>query len=135
MHSRSGDVCFAPMTNLIFVLLWVCVLLRTEVTIAQPDSLDDIYTTRAVVTGTDERNRPLGFKLCFEDVLVKVSGDASILSDHRFEILAASAGQYVICALFVVNGSSLKSVTIALGRNAERHLPALRAYRDRRRRR
>jgi uncharacterized protein len=63
--------------------------------IAQPDSLDDIYTTRAVVTGKDERNRPLGFKLCFEDVLVKVSGDASIVNDSRFEKLAAGAGQYV----------------------------------------
>lgn len=71
------------------------VLLWTDTTIAQPSSLDDLYTTRAVVTGTDERNRPLGFKLCFEDVLVKVSGDASVLSDYRFEILAASAGQYV----------------------------------------
>jgi hypothetical protein len=55
----------------------------------------EIYTTRAVVTGKDERNRPLGFKLCFEDVLVKVSCDATILSDRRFEALAAVAGQYV----------------------------------------
>ena len=63
--------------------------------IAQSESLDDIYTTRAVVTGKDERNRPLGFKLCFEDVLIKASGDASIVSDKRFERLAANAGQYV----------------------------------------
>jgi uncharacterized protein len=72
-----------------FLVLW------TDDSIAQPDSLNDIYTTRAVVTGTDERNRPLGFRLCFEDVLIKVSGDASIVSDSRFENLAASAGQYV----------------------------------------
>ena len=74
---------------LAFVILW------TDVSIAQQDSLDDLYTTRAVVTGKDERNRPLGFRLCFEDVLIKVSGDASIVSDSRFENLAASAGQYV----------------------------------------
>jgi hypothetical protein len=49
-----------------------------------------------VVTGTDERNRPLGFKLCFEDVLVKVSGDPSVVRDSRFETLAANAGQYVL---------------------------------------
>jgi hypothetical protein len=72
-----------------FIVLW------TDASGAQPSSLDDIYTTRAVVTGKDERNRPLGFKLCFEDVLVKVSGDASIVSDRRFEALAAVAGQYV----------------------------------------
>lgn len=62
---------------------------------AQSDSLDDIYTTRAVVTGTDERNRPLGFELCFEDVLVKVSGDSGIVRDSRFEAFAANAGQYI----------------------------------------
>lgn len=75
--------------------LWAFVVLWTDASIAQPDSLDDVYTTRVVVTGKDERNRPLGFKLCFEDVLVKASGDASIVSDSRFETLAAGAGQYV----------------------------------------
>jgi hypothetical protein len=72
-----------------FMVLW------SDGSIAQPDGLDDIYTTRAVVTGKDERNRPLGFRLCFEDVVVKVSGDATIVSDRRFEALAALAGQYV----------------------------------------
>lgn len=69
-------------------------VLWSDGSIGQPGSVSDIYTTRAVVTGTDERNRPLGFKLCFEDVIVKVSGDASILSDRRFAALAAVAGQY-----------------------------------------
>jgi hypothetical protein len=45
------------------IALWVFAALWTDVSIAQPDSLDDIYTTRAVVTGKDERNRPVGFKL------------------------------------------------------------------------
>jgi hypothetical protein len=73
----------------VFVVLW------TDFSIAQPDGVDDIYTTRAVVTGKDERNRPLGFRLCFEDVLVKVSGDANIVNDRRFDNLASGAGQYV----------------------------------------
>ena len=73
----------------IFIIFW------PDASIGQPAGLEDIYTTRAVVTGKDERNRPLGFKLCFEDVLVKASGDASILSDHRLEGMAAVAGQYV----------------------------------------
>ena len=72
-----------------FMVLW------SDGSIGQPGGVSDIYATRVVVTGTDERNRPLGFKLCFEDVLVKVSGDASILSDPRFAALAAAAGQYV----------------------------------------
>jgi hypothetical protein len=73
----------------IFIVLW------SDASIGQSASLDNIYTTRAVVTGKDERNRPLGFRLCFEDVLVKVSGDASIVKDRRLEVLAAAAGQYV----------------------------------------
>jgi hypothetical protein len=51
------------------ITLWAFVILWTDASIAQPDSLDDLYTTRAVVTG-DERNRPLGFKLCFEDGMI-----------------------------------------------------------------
>src|SRR6476620_2888590 len=77
------------------IALLAFVGLYTVASIAQPDSLDDVYTTRAVVTGKDERNRPLGFKLCFEDVLVKTSGDASIVNDSRVESLAANAGQYI----------------------------------------
>ena len=37
----------------------------------------------------------MGRFFCFEDVLVKVSGDASIVSDRRFDSLASSAGEYV----------------------------------------
>ena len=77
------------------IALCVFIVFSADSSIGQPGGLDDIYTTRAVVTGTDERNRPLGFRLCFEDVLVKVSGDAGILSDRRFAALAAVAGQYV----------------------------------------
>ena len=83
--------------NVARLTLALCALmvLWSDGSIGQPGDVSDIYTTRAVVTGTDERNRPLGFKLCFEDVLLKVSGDASILSDRRFAALAAIAGQYV----------------------------------------
>jgi len=73
----------------VFIVLW------SDASIGQPGGFEEIYTTRAVVTGKDERNRPLGFKLCLEDVLVKVSGDASILSDSRLGALAVAAGQYV----------------------------------------
>ena len=72
-----------------FVVLW------PGPSTAQPSSLDDLYTTRAIVTGSDERNRPLGFSLCFEDVLVKVSGDPNVVRDARFGTLAANAGQYI----------------------------------------
>jgi uncharacterized protein len=85
----GGNVIGLTIALCVFIVLW------SDAAIAQPGSLDDIYTTRAIVTGSDERNRPLGFKLCFEDVLVKVSGDGSIVNDRRFRALATVAGQYV----------------------------------------
>src|SRR5215475_11430625 len=89
MKRLPGDMVKLTIGFCVSICLW------TSASVAQPDSLEDIYTTRAVVTGKDERNRPLGLRLCFEDVLVKVSGDASVLNDGRFETFAAGAGQYV----------------------------------------
>lgn len=60
-----------------------------------PVAIEDIYTTQAVVTGKDERNRPLGFRLCFEDVLVKASGDATILGARGVPALVAKAAEYI----------------------------------------
>jgi len=60
-----------------------------------PIAPDDIYTGQAVVTGKDERNRPLGFSLCFENVLVRASGDAAILDAPQVAALAAKAGGYI----------------------------------------
>lgn len=60
-----------------------------------PIDLDDIYVAQAVVTGKDERNRPLGFKLCFEDVLVRASGDVTILDSKRVPALAARAADFI----------------------------------------
>ena len=62
---------------------------------AQPVPVSEIYTTQSVVTGFDERNRPLGFRLCFDDVLVKASGDGSINDDRRFAAYEARAAEYI----------------------------------------
>jgi hypothetical protein len=93
-YSQTQQVTGREVTKL-KIALWVLFVLWAGASTARPDSLDDIYTTRAVVTGKDERNRPLGFRLCFEDVLVKVTGDPSVVWDSRFETFAANAGQYV----------------------------------------
>jgi hypothetical protein len=61
----------------------------------KPWPIEDVYTSRTIVTGKDERNRPLGFRLCFDDVLVKASGDISILDDKRVRKLAGTAAQYI----------------------------------------
>ncbi|MCW5694571.1 MAG: DUF2066 domain-containing protein [Pseudolabrys sp.] len=60
-----------------------------------PIDLNDNYVAQAVVTGKDERNRPLGFKLCFEDVLVRASGDVTILDSKRVPALAARAADFI----------------------------------------
>jgi hypothetical protein len=62
---------------------------------AQQVPVTELYTTQSVVTGSDERNRPLGFRLCFDDVLVKVSGDGRIVDDKRFAAFQAKAGEYI----------------------------------------
>jgi len=41
------------------VALCVFIVLWSDASVGQLGGLDDIYTTRAVVTGKDERNRPL----------------------------------------------------------------------------
>ena len=79
------------------VIILSCAILAvwTSTVRAQSGDAGMNYTARAVVTGSDERNRPLGFRLCFEDVLIKSSGDPSILDDNRVEALASNAGQLV----------------------------------------
>ena len=52
------------------------------------------YEARTIVTGTDLRSRPAGMAVCLGDVLVKVSGDPTILDDPRLPALAAHAADY-----------------------------------------
>jgi hypothetical protein len=44
------------------------------------DASQNIYVARAIVTGTDERDRPRGLAICLGQVLVNVSGDPNILT-------------------------------------------------------
>jgi hypothetical protein len=75
--------------------LAIIAILSAGAAFGQNTGSNDIYTARAAVTGKDERNRPLGFRHCFEDVLIKSSGDARILLDRRVTAFAASAAQYI----------------------------------------
>lgn len=52
------------------------------------------YEARAIVTGTDLRDRARGTALCLADVLVKVSGDPRLAADPRVAALAADAGRF-----------------------------------------
>lgn len=53
------------------------------------------YTSDAIVTGTGERNRQIGFRECLGEVLVKLSGDATIIDNPAFAPLQAEAGKFV----------------------------------------
>ena len=54
-----------------------------------------LYQATAVISGTSEARRALGFALCLKDVLVKVSGDPRLLEDERVDALAKQAGALV----------------------------------------
>ncbi len=53
------------------------------------------YRSAAVVTGTRLKTRLPGFAQCLGDVLVKVTGDQTILNDRRLRRAAAQAANYV----------------------------------------
>ncbi|WP_312857915.1 DUF2066 domain-containing protein [Mesorhizobium zhangyense] len=56
---------------------------------------NDLYQTKAVVSGTGEARRALGFSQCLSDVLVKVSGDPRLRDDPRVAELAKQAGAFI----------------------------------------
>ncbi len=55
----------------------------------------DLYQTKAVVSGTGEARRALGFSECLSDVLVKVSGDPRLYDAPRVAEMAKQAGAYI----------------------------------------
>ena len=57
--------------------------------------LPGLYAARVVVTGTGETNRRIGFRLCLDQVLVRVSGDHRILASPRMAGLRDIAGSFV----------------------------------------
>lgn len=56
---------------------------------------NDLYQTKAVVSGTGEARRALGFSQCLNDILVKVSGDPRLRDDPRVADMAKQAGAYI----------------------------------------
>jgi uncharacterized protein len=59
------------------------------------ETTDDLYQARTIVTGQGEENRRRGFPLCFDDVLIKVSGDPQLIDDPRLEQLRAQSPTFV----------------------------------------
>jgi uncharacterized protein len=59
-------------------------------------TIDDLYQARTIVTGQGEENRLRSFPLCFEDVLIKVSGYPPLINDPRVGVLQAQASTFVL---------------------------------------
>lgn len=57
--------------------------------------LTSLYTTRAIVTGTEKTNRKPGFEDCFRKVLVKVSGDPNLPGDPAVEAALPQADSFI----------------------------------------
>jgi len=57
--------------------------------------IDDLYQAQTIVTGQGEPNRLIGFGPAFEDVLVKVSGDPTLIGNRQVVALASRAASFV----------------------------------------
>ncbi|MBV7517658.1 DUF2066 domain-containing protein [Ensifer sp. ENS12] len=61
---------------------------------ANAGDIGRLYQSDAIVTGTGEINRQIGFRECLGEVLVKLSGDPTILDAPGFAALGAEAGSF-----------------------------------------
>jgi len=62
---------------------------------ATPVAANDLYRSQTLVTGQFEPNRSIGFAVCLEQVLIKVSGAISLTGDPRLKTYKASAKDFV----------------------------------------
>ncbi|EJC84268.1 hypothetical protein Rleg4DRAFT_6078 [Rhizobium leguminosarum bv. trifolii WSM2297] len=58
-------------------------------------SLDELYTSQTIVTGTGEKNRETGFRDCLERVLLRVSGDQRLVERPEMSDLKARGSTFV----------------------------------------
>lgn len=78
-------------------LVWVhlALIYLTLTTQAVTQDIAALYQAQAIVTGTGEENRQIGFRLCLAQVVVKVSGDQQLLTRSGFVEAEAHAGDFV----------------------------------------
>jgi len=73
----------------------IAALLALAATAAHAQDSAALYQATAIVTGTDMRQRPLGFALCLKEVLVKVSGAPALADNPAVASLAERADTLV----------------------------------------
>jgi uncharacterized protein len=62
---------------------------------AMASAEDKLYRAQTIVTGQGEANRLLGFAVCLEDVLIKVSGALKLAGDPRLDLYRLNAKDFV----------------------------------------
>ena len=62
---------------------------------ATPGAANDLYRSQTLITGQLLPNRLIGFAVCLEQVLIKVSGAISLTGDPRLKPYKASAKDFV----------------------------------------
>ena len=62
---------------------------------ATPVAANELYRSQTLITGQLEPNRLIGFAVCLEQVLIKVSGAISLTGDLRLAAYKASARDFV----------------------------------------
>src|SRR4051794_39489945 len=72
---------------------------------------DDLYRTRTTVTGQGETNRLVGFAICLEQVLIKVSGAIRLEGDARLASYKAKARDFVRSYDTVTRSSASRRAT------------------------
>lgn len=91
-----------PVRSFFLSALAIATLLAIAPAIAQPaEKLSatthtaELYRAQTIVTGTGETNRLIGFALCLEDALIKVSGMLRLAGDPRLAPYKADAAKLV----------------------------------------
>ncbi|TJX57429.1 MAG: DUF2066 domain-containing protein, partial [Mesorhizobium sp.] len=80
--------------RLVLVLSCLSALWATNVPASATD-LGELYQSQTIVTGQGEENRQLGFRICLDKVLVRVSGDQRLLARREMDALRDKAGSFV----------------------------------------
>jgi hypothetical protein len=62
---------------------------------AAAQEIDALYRATAIVTGTGDENRQIGFRLAMEDVIVRVSGDYRLIASGKAVPTIADAASLV----------------------------------------
>ena len=70
-------------------------LVLASIDVATAQVADDLYSAQTAVTGQGEANRLVGFAICLEDVLIKVSGAIRLAGDPRLADYKSRARDFV----------------------------------------